>query len=291
MGYYKRVFRAGLQRVGLDVRRVCDSWPVDRSRAVWSHPLEALYGIHCRDVLLNVPLRRIRFQSLHAFAADHGGKSPFIATVIDYLDGRCTTYSGSKLEEFYNACQPRTAADFMQLPIAKEAWLHNMPAIASILPWLEKTPEYALKAVSAWTEKDSREHGAQLTIRDGCQHFGPVSQEKGELEFARLVRVTKSILHNGFRVDPSGDDNIWVFLLLDGDHYVLHQEGGGNHRLAALAALDYEEVIVQVKTQYIARKQDAKWWPMVRDEYLTEQEAIAVFDRIFQGDSIDYRYA
>jgi len=286
MGRYKSILKAAARHAGLDVRKASDFWPVDHTRTAWSHPLELLSGSGCRDVLLNVSLDSVRFQSLHAFVADYNGASPFIKTITDYVEGRCTTYRGSRLEAFYESCQPRTPSAFMQLPTSVQPWLHDLPAIASILPWVDKTPQDRFDAVCYWTEKDNIEHGTHLTMEDGCQHFGPVSKRKGELEFERLIKITESIRTNGFKVDPRGDDNIWVFLLLDGDEYRFHQEGGGNHRLAALAALGYKKATVQIKTRHIARKQEAKWWPTVRKGYLTEQEAVAVFDRIFRGDSI-----
>jgi hypothetical protein len=73
-------------------------------------------------------------------------------------------------------------------------------------------------------------------------------------------------------------------MLLDGDEYRFYQEGGGNHRVAALAALGYEEAVLQVRTKYVVRRSEAKWWPMVRLDWFSEQEAIAVFDRIFCGE-------
>lgn len=283
MGRYRSILRAAVRRAGLDVRKMSDLWPLDLSRAAWSHPLELISGDECRDVLLNVSLDSVRFQSLHAFVAQRNDVSPFIKTIIDYIEGRCTTYRDSRLKAFYESCQPRTPSAFMQLRDSAQPWLHDLPATASILPWIDKTPQDRFEAVCYWTEKDNIEHGTHLTMEDGCQHFGPVSERKGELEFERLIEITESIRTNGFKVDPRGNDNIWVFLLLDRDEFRFFQEGGGNHRLAALAALDYKEAIVQIKTQYIARKQEAKWWPMVRKGYLTEQEAIAVFDRIFRG--------
>lgn len=281
--YGKRWMHDWLGRLGVRISDIRDDWPVDRSHFEWEHPLEALHAANGRDVLLRVPLSTVRFQSLHGFIAQRGSRSPFVKTIADYLDGRHTTYAGSALETFYATCQPTTAAEFMQLPPGAHEWLRNQPAIAAITPWFDKTPEQQRGAVIYWEKQDSREHGDQLGIEDGFKHFGPVGAQKGELEFTRLIRVADSIARHGFRIDPKGEDNIWVAMLLDGDNYRFFQEGGGNHRIAALAALRHKEVVVQIRARYIIRRGEAKWWPMVRKGWLTELEALTVFDRIFRG--------
>lgn len=249
--------------------------------------MDIAYASQARSVLLKVPLERIRTLDLHGFPAHADSHSPFIKTLQDYLEGRCTSYAGSELESFYATCRPKTAAGYLRLLNSENRWLHEMPALAAVAPWHEMNPHAKIKTRPFQIEAENREHGRFLGAVEGNPVYGPVSQKKGQLEFERLARITQEIRRNGWRTDRRGIDNPIVIALLHGDDYRFIISGAGQHRIAALAALEYDEAVVQMQTTRLlgglVRRSEAKWWPLVSRGWFDEQDARAVFDRIFQG--------
>lgn len=254
---------------------------LDRTGAAGVHPVELLYRVDGHDVLVTAPLRLVRFQSQHGFTAGPESRSPFVRTIRDYLDGQCMTYAGSYLEHFYDTCQPSCPARYLQLHEPVCRWLTTAAAIAAISPWSTSTPDEQYRAIQSAMAAENGTSG--LSTIQGYNHFGPVDRKKGEVEFARLAHVAESIRKNGLTIDPAGFDNLRAYLLLDGDDHRFRITQG-HHRIAALVALGYSRVTLQLEFRNTVRRSEACWWPAVRQGWFTRKEAITVFDRIFQGE-------
>lgn len=91
-------------------------------------------------------------------------------------------------------------------------------------------------------------------------------------------------MKKGLIVDPAGLDNLQCYLLLAGDDYRF-RISQGHHRIAALAALGYETITLQLEFRNTIRRSEVEWWPAVRQGWFTRKEAVTVFDRIFMGTS------
>src|SRR5699024_6064950 len=104
--------------------------------------------------------------------------------------------------------------------------------------WGGQEPSEIASARARINASDNREHGVLLGGDHGDPFFGPVSRDKGDLEFRRLTRVYESIKRRGFNVDKDGYNNIRGFCLVSDKHrtskLMIVQ---GHHRIAALAAL------------------------------------------------------
>lgn len=256
--------------------------PLDWSEVAWSHPLEAAFAADRGDVLLTVPFERTRFRTLHGFRPHWNSREPYIKTLRDYIEGRCVAYPGSALESFYAEYQPDSAACYMRLEKPTNTQLETLHPTGGVYPWLNRTPDKQSERYIRMTEAENKQHGRSSLAADGYKNFGPTSRIKGELEFKRLVQVMHSIRQNGFSVNRQGNDNIQATLLVYGDDYRFVVRAG-HHRIAALAALGAHEATVQLVTVPIARRSEAKYWPLVQKGWFNEREALAVFDRIFQG--------
>lgn len=286
-GHAKAWIRDGLERhAGIYVCKARNNWPLDWSAAEWSHPWEAMHKSRGAEILLNVPLAYIRFHKLHGFMAHRGSGSPFIQTIEEYLDATCRRYSGSALEAFYAAYRPASAAECLQLDAPLNARLQILPAMAAPWPWAATTPDRHLELAKRVLKEEGRQGGKTLEAQDGHPHFGPVTRARGELEFSRLIDAAHSIRRYGFQVDRKGADNITAYTLLQGDEYRF-QVVQGHHRVAALAALGYERITIQLRVapHWVPRGTDVAWWPLVQDGWLDARQALKIFDRIFQGDS------
>src|SRR5699024_9180882 len=117
-----------------------------------------------------------------------------------------------------------------------------------------------------------------LSHNDGDPFFGPVSNTKGRLEFNRLVRVFNSIKREGQRVDKQGIENIQAICLYDARfklarYFIV----AGQHRVAALSALGYEEIVIQLALgngAVIVRRDEAAYWPTVQAGFYSQEEAL-----------------
>jgi hypothetical protein len=154
--------------------------------------------------------------------------------------------------------------------------------------WRPEQPDQNIRRREGDIAIDNREHGLKLDHADGDSFYGPVSAQKGRLEYTRLTSVFDSIKSVGFKVDLHGFNNIGVICLCSDKHddwrYLV--VSAGQHRIAAMTANGYRHVTVQVVADGlggVVRRGDARFWPSVRHGYLREPEAIGVFDRIFRG--------
>lgn len=82
----------------------------------------------------------------------------------------------------------------------------------------------------------------------GHHYFGPISPEKGQAQFERLLRMFRSIEKEGFH--PDRYSPVKGYFLADESSY-RHVVGSGNHRLA-LKVLGYRTVRVGLTTSHPA---------------------------------------
>lgn len=116
----------------------------------------------------------------------------------------------------------------------------------------------------------------------GLHWFGPVSYEKGEFEFKRLISVYKSI-KNGYN-RFLGD--IGVRILRSGEDYIFTMGGGGLHRTAAIAGMGHKTFPAQFKVpNFLADTKDVEYWPHVLSGLWSKKKALAHADYLFRFDS------
>ncbi len=166
------------------------------------------------------------------------------------------------LREYYRAHQPTNVLQrhFLPSPAGKDVpdgWA----------PWLACQFDLDLEGECG------------LGLEHGEQSHGPVSEQKLRLEARRLDAVLASISQRGLQYEsgrlPRGD-----FLLGDdGEWAAVVREGF--HRVAALVHLGFTTVPMRFHPSYprVVPRSESPYWPMVVAGSLTEDEALAVFDR------------
>lgn len=107
-----------------------------------------------------------------------------------------------------------------------------------------------------------------------------VGHKKIEVETERLLNVALSIIKKGYITDV--DDMITVNIYKDDADYVWRVIGG-MHRAAILAALGREFIPVKVNT--IIRRSDVSGWPGVVSGIYSKDDALKLFDKIFNAQS------
>jgi hypothetical protein len=249
-------------------------------------PISACYLARAHPVLIRFPLENCVYENLMAFTCDRSSNSPYIRSLEEYRDGKCTSYEGSWLERVHNTFHPMSAADLMGIEDPACEMLSGIPARGALLPWDKLTPHEQYKNKMSMLEAENVEHGLHLGHAHGDKFFGPCSKQKGELEYGRLINVYNSIERLGYRSDLHNNDAILGIYMVSNQNRARMLINNGQHRIAALSVLRNKYVNIQIATHVfggVIRREDADFWPTVRSRYLTRYEALEMFDRIIDG--------
>lgn len=283
----QRLLKKIMAQVGVHVRSSKVARPLDLTDLRDINPIYAVYRAAGRPVLLTVPMRRIITFGLTAFPADREGSNPFIKTLIAYDQGKCCSYESSPLRQFYSSYKPGSAQALLGLKSPSFSEFHTLPPSAAPRPWSDDSPFELILRREKELKQDNSEHSLLIANLVGDPFFGPVSDDKGALEFKRLIKVHHSIRLHGFRTDFHGIDNITVTALISEDDWRVMISHSGQHRIASLSASGHEEAVVQLNPSVglggIVFRQHHGEWPAVLSRYFTNEEAVEVFDRIFRG--------
>jgi hypothetical protein len=206
------------------------------------------------------------------------GWHPFVAALAEYSADPGRGYSGSILDRYYAAWQPRNGLECL-IGAPGPQVLAGYPPYVMHAPWLAATPDEQLLRNSRLVELENRIFGgAGMGIEDGYGLQGPVSRRKGELEYRRLIEVNDSIRERSY--DRSRGD-ITVHVLRRDDEFrfcVRH----GQHRAAALRHLGYDSFPVLPKM--LVDRSAVNHWPQVYGGAWGAEEALAYFDHLFDFD-------
>lgn len=245
-------------------------------------PLDLLYSNFNGSAAI-VPLERCRSHML-GFTIN---ENPFIKTLIEYSQGK-SSYTGSILETYYAQYCPESMQSVLR---SDNPLLNKYHPMATVLPWGISTPEEKLPNICVdptaerLLSKEAHKLGLKEKNNFGWQFFGPVSEDLGVQEYTRLVSVYNSIKEHGYLPERYGymhgqflvsdDDWVWVNI-------------GGKHRFASLAALQFENIPVALKSRSSAlfiRRCDVDYWPNVKNGLFSRNDALSIFDRILNGTS------
>ena len=160
------------------------------------------------------------------------------------------------------------------------------PPQAVALPWsAEAGLDFAsrLDRVDRFNRAESRATGAELGVAAGHKHFGPVSDELGQLEYERYAALTEAVATHGYRARVA-EGYVGAQVLVAGDVRVGLITGPGLHRAVVAAGLGVDPLAVAVdKRPPMIHRSDVASWPGVRVGLFDESDALAVFDRIVAG--------
>lgn len=272
-----------LDKFGLRLYVAGEGRPIDLTELDWEHPLEALYQARAhRSVLMKVPIESLRTMGAHGFIPVTGGNSPFVQVAVEYINNVCASYEDSPLKKFYSSFQPNCPSELLNIKKSNLDWMESLPATATVLPWQIETPEVFHKQTIIHHNKANRQHKTKLQSSDGFFLFGPVSTEKGQLEYKRIINLIPSIKRQGLLYTKYDADNITADILIDGDNFAFHITSG-QHRVSVAAALEESTIVIQVRSGNIIRKSEVSYWPLVRQGFYSKELALKVFDKIFEG--------
>ena len=270
---FYRVIRKYLRRHGFILRKVN---MIDR-RHICNDPRQFLYLGGSR-VIINVPLERGR-RKIFPVKAEY---DPFYCALSLCLhSGNDREKLREVLKVYYSMVQPKNALEWLGLEYEDAPALANARPWAAPPPWTDLTVKEVDRNVNNDMLHDSGHGDKKLSVDQGWAHCGPVSDEKIRLEVDRLYVALDSIQRLGYdrNYGPGGDI---------GAKFLFNEEGDwcwtispGNHRIAIVSALGYEEIPVMAKS--IVFRRDVDVWPNVLSGLYTRTGALKYFDNLFVG--------
>lgn len=229
-------------------------------------------------LLLNTPIDRIRAWDF--FRTDQNIHPYYFALSQSQTDDGLDAHTlKANLNAYYKKSDAFNAAQWLGLDRNHTYWSQYI-SWGKVLPWNPSTPEQRIVRIKADALKDSSEHGLALDISHGWPWIGPVSSSLLSLETSRLKSLYRSIISNGYTVQPYKENVGGTLLVKNSDEWVVVC-APGQHR--AIVAAFIGEKYIPVEITRIARRSDVHKWPQVRRGTYTVDEALSVFDRIMEG--------
>ncbi len=254
-------------------------------------PIEAYYRHGGDPCIVRFELANCRWFGASGLAYSSSSLHPYVQTLIDYSKGRCGEYKGSFLEFYWKVWKPENLAEYFGLSTENaHPLLANSPAIHNFFPW---SPVRRLLYLEnqEW-KKDLERFGLCDEKSSPARSCGPKSTSFGEARFGHLINVYESIKVNGYcdrtspRVRYSKQHIVGNCLVRGRDVRIV--VANGQHRAAALVAHGQivAPIIVHCKNgrgPNIVRREDVNVWPMVQMGLFREDDAVSIFDRIFDA--------
>lgn len=262
--------RRAARKAGFELRTLPRGEPAPV--ASLPEPTHAIYGHG--DTIFTVPAEKCFYP--YVFSYGPRGWHPFVETLREVRSDPSISYRATTLHRYYEAYQPRTIREVLfengfEVSGAESLEQFSADRYLPLLPW------------DPWPRKVRGEKG--LEPSHGNQGYGPVSEEKGELEFRRLTETMQSIERHGYRPALHGDGEIRGYFLKTADDYRFIIRSG-LHRTAALVALGHEKIRVGLFKGYPRAVHicDLDSWPLVHDGAVTREAAEKYFGRFFNED-------
>lgn len=244
------------------------------------HPLEAIYrtGTSTVSLLMNIPVSKCRTQLWNTLEKS---KNPFVITIEEYNDSKAKEYNTSAIKSYYKYYAPQNAAEVLKLNTNEV--LQQISAYGYILPWDNRSVADMIKIRERDARGENRKEGKELGLSAGHTDFGPVDDEKGEIEFKRLVKVFANLQKQGYIEKPYLNDGAikGYFLIGENEDWCFIVKSG-KHRAYALSALGYTSIPVMVDTSLgvLKRISELRFYPQVKQGVFSEKEAALLFNRI-----------
>ena len=246
-------------------------------------PAEAVQRGNGFSVLVDVPLEYCRSFGPVAFGCTRDSSNPYVQTAIQLMDRRVSSYNGSLLELYYSVFQPINIAEVAGLDASVDQPVLNASPLWFEFPWRGTTgPAMEAKRI-AIAQREARQCGFEVSgSRDWC-FIGPVTAEKGHLEYARLGKLVSSIGTDGYSVEKQADtpNHIQGQLMKSTDKFAV-MILSGHHRVAVMSALGYSSVPIRVQAK-VTRREQASTWRGVKNGSFTLEQSLAMFDRVVDG--------
>ena len=268
-----RYIKKFLRKRGFILRRIN---MLDR-REVCNDPRQVLY-LGGSSIIINVPLEKGR-RKIFPVTAEY---DPFYCALnLSLIHGGDREKLREVLNAYYHMVQPKNALEWLGLDCEDAPELSSVRPWAAPPPWVDLTVKEVDRNVNNDMLHDSGHGDKKLSVAQGWAHCGPVSEDKIKLEVDRLFTALDSIRRLGYdrNYGPGGD--IGAKFLFDENGEWRWLISPGNHRIAIVSALGYNEIPVMAKS--VVFRRDVDVWPNVLSGLYSRSGALKYFDNLFEG--------
>lgn len=206
---------------------------------------------------------------------------PYYLTAKQIIENDCLEFDKSYLKKWFDIVRPQTATEILGLNPGENNYLDNLSAECADFPWRNAPNHYiAKKRSSKYFAKAENQFGVLLEGKFRWEQIGPISSQAAMLEFDRIKKIINSVQKYGY--DSSIDSDLMTAELLFDKHDDYRVNiSSGQHRFPVLVALGYNKYNITIKPNRIHHRNDVMQWPAVLEGKMTKQEALIVFDRVF----------
>jgi len=184
------------------------------------------------------------------------------------------------LKKYYELVTPKNSLEIFDMGFNLDK--KEFPSWAVLMPWDCETQAELINKTKKTVEHENKVAGYRLGIEGGWSWLGPTGIKKTKIEANRLLALLKSIKLKGYKRSNEIDGDIIANILIGEKDNWVWQSISGQHRASILSALGYETVYVRINK--FIRREDVEHWPNVVNGFYTKQEALKIFDMIFDSD-------
>ena len=178
------------------------------------------------------------------------------------------------VELFYSRVTFQSWGDFLGCARDEDSTIHQFSPLAEVWPWSKITQEEtAVNDYKRAIDREFKKYG-RISDQDYPFYFGPVSSQKIAWDIDRLHSVINSIRKNGYIRSNGIDGDVSGWLLLYQGERVVHIHGG-IHRIAALWAFGYKEIVVRIDGVF--DHSHMSQWQAIKDGTYSQELTTQVF--------------
>jgi len=275
----KHLIKNTLYKIGIEVSRVNENKPIPVLDDLHNTIYKQNIG---RPSAYSTPLKKCRTVSGLSFG--EFGWHPFVALTKQLKENERTAYKDSILKRYYTAWAPKNSYDSL-LGTNAPNYLKEYPAYTLHHPLQTLSPDER-ETFMRLNIKDENMWSANVNMneKEGYGLQGPVSEQKGEVEFNRVFKLYQNITRNGYQRNHNDGDITAIAVLHKGEERFLISHG--QHRAAVMAGQGYGHVPMKIINVY-----DTKYvnhWPQVYTKYWSPKEALSYVEHLFSFDSRDW---
>ena len=227
---------------------------------------KGMKGLYSDATIVEVKLEKCRDWQGYSYTED--GWHYFSALIKEYLENPALTYEESILRKYYKKFQPKSWQECFCFD--EEEQLQPISRGWPPLPWEAAIKNNIGKSVII-----------ENSINDN-QHYGPNSDVFGRKEFERTINIYKKLEKEGYQPESNRDGYIRGYYLKKKNDYRF-KVTAGQHRIAALGILSYENIKVRIQknTERVVDIKNIKNWPNVCNGEYDVKLAIQIFEYYF----------
>jgi len=233
-------------------------------------------AIHWENMFY-LPVAKIVSQS--GFGYGKNDWHPYVATIKEYISNSELAYEDSVLHEFYEAYSLKALEVTTGLELSKKLSLSYIAFYTALF----RHPDY----FSYYLKLSDQEF--KKAYRNQYIKYNPQS---GKKNYTTLLNLYKNIKKNGFDinlVDSNQLKDMFISGLIikynDDYRFLIYN---GNHRVAVLSALSFNQVpVVLDNTKQVFDVDNIENWQIVKSGVCKQEDALYLIKRLFSIDGRD----